>query len=128
VTEPNAGKPRRKFTDDFCADAIGLATSSQTTIAQTARDLGMGDTLLGGWIAAAKAPETSLTMSEPTELATHRRENRRLLQQTLHSRRLRVVSSTNWHRSRRATEANGLAPGHWSTVRLIFTFAEGPAP
>ena len=78
MTEPNARKPRRKFTVEFRADAVRLATSSQTTIAQTARDLGIGDTLLRVWIASAKTPETSLTMSERTELATLRRENRRL--------------------------------------------------
>ena len=78
MTEPNPRRPRRKFTEEFRADAIRLATSSQTTIAQTARDLSIGDTLLRGWIAAAKTPETSLTMNERTELATLRRENRRL--------------------------------------------------
>ena len=78
MTEPNARKPRRQFTAEFKADAVRLATTSQTSIAQTARDLGIGDTLLRVWIAAAKTPETSLTMSERTELATLRRENRRL--------------------------------------------------
>ena len=78
MTEPNARKPRRQFTAEFKADAVRLATTNQTSIAQTARDLGIGDTLLRVWIAAAKTPETSLTMSERTELATLRRENRRL--------------------------------------------------
>jgi len=68
MTEPNPRQPRRKFTAEFRADAVRVATSSQTTIAQTARDLGFGDTLLRVWIAAAKTPETSLTMSERTEL------------------------------------------------------------
>jgi transposase len=68
----------RQFTAEFKADAVRLATTSQTSIAQTARDLGIGATLLRGWIAAAKAPETSLTMSERTALAALRRENRGL--------------------------------------------------
>jgi transposase len=55
-----------------------LATTSQTSIAQTARDLSIGDTLLRVWIAAARAPETTLTPDERTELATLRREVRRL--------------------------------------------------
>ena len=78
MTEPTPRRPRRQFTAEFKADAVRLATTSQTSIAQTARDLGIGDTLLRVWIAAAKTPETSLTMSERTELATLRRENRRL--------------------------------------------------
>ena len=78
MTEPTPRKPRRQFTAEFRADAVRLATTSQTSIAQTARDLGIGDTLLRVWIAAAKTPDTSLTMSERTELATLRRENRRL--------------------------------------------------
>ena len=78
MTEPNPRRPRRKFTAEFRADAVRLATTSQSTIAQTARDLDIGDTLLRVWIAAAKTPETSLTMNERTELATLRREVRRL--------------------------------------------------
>ena len=78
MTEPIARKPRRKFTVEFRADAVRLATSSQTSIAQTARDLGIGDTLLRVWIAAARAPEKTLTPDERTELATLRREVRRL--------------------------------------------------
>ena len=54
MTEPSSRRPGRKFTAEFRADAVRLATSSQTTIAQTARDLGIGDTLLRIWIAAAK--------------------------------------------------------------------------
>ena len=56
MTEPNGRKPHRKITDHFRADPVRLATSSQTTIAQTACVLGIGDTLLRGWIAAATAP------------------------------------------------------------------------
>ena len=43
MTEPNARKPRRQFTAEFKADAVRLATTNQTSIAQTARDLGIGD-------------------------------------------------------------------------------------
>jgi transposase len=78
MTEPNPRRPRRQFTAEFRADAVRLATTSQTSIAQTARDLGIGDTLLRVWIAAARAPEKTLTPDERTELATLRREVRRL--------------------------------------------------
>ena len=57
MTEPTPRKPRRQFTAEFRADAVRLATISQTSSAQAARVLGIGDTLLRGWIAAARAPE-----------------------------------------------------------------------
>ena len=78
MTEPTPRRPRRQFTAEFKADAVRLATTNQTSIAQTARDLGIGDTLLRVWIAAARAPEKTLTPDERTELATLRREVRRL--------------------------------------------------
>jgi transposase len=70
MTEPNPRRPRRQFTAEFRADAVRLATTSQTSIAQTARDLGIGDTLLRVWIAAARAPEKTLTPDERKEALT----------------------------------------------------------
>ena len=71
-------RARRKYTPEFKADAVRLATGGTTTIAQTARDLGIGDNLLRTWISAAREPQQGLTADERTELATLRREVRRL--------------------------------------------------
>jgi transposase len=76
--EPKPRRPRRQFTAELRADAVRLATSSQISIAHTASDLGIGDTMLLVWIAAAKTPETSLIVSKRTELVTLRPESRRL--------------------------------------------------
>ena len=78
MQETTPKRPRKKYTAEFRADAVQLATAPNTTIAQTARDLGIGDTLLRVWIKAASNPKDSLTDSERTELAQLRRENRRL--------------------------------------------------
>ena len=78
MTDSKPVRPRRKFTAEFKADAVRLATSGSTSIAQTARDLGIGDTLLRTWIDAARSPRNALTDDERTELASLRREVRRL--------------------------------------------------
>lgn len=78
MTESSPARPRRTFTPEFKADAVRLATTPGTTIAQTARDLGIGDSLLRSWIKAAREPRNELTADERTELAALRRENRRL--------------------------------------------------
>ena len=39
MTESSPARPRRTFTPEFKADAVRLATTPGTTIAQTARDL-----------------------------------------------------------------------------------------
>jgi transposase-like protein len=44
MTEPNPRRPRRQFTAEFRADAVRLATNSQTRKAQLARDVGLDDT------------------------------------------------------------------------------------
>lgn len=78
MNEASPTRPRRKFSPEFKADAVRLATAPGTTIAQTARDLGIGDTLLRNWIRAARHQSNELTSDERTELAALRRENRRL--------------------------------------------------
>ena len=72
-------KPRRQFTDEFKADAVRMATAERANIAQTARDLGLADSLLRSWIKAERAGITgALSEDERSELARLRRENRRL--------------------------------------------------
>ena len=77
MTDTNV-RPRRRYTPEFKADAVRLATSASSTVAQTARDLGVGDTLLRTWISASREPRNDLSHDERTELAMLRREVRRL--------------------------------------------------
>lgn len=71
--------PRRKYTKEFKTDAIRMATASGANIAQAARDLGNGDSLLRSWIRTFRERDAGgLTEDERAELARLRRENRRL--------------------------------------------------
>jgi transposase-like protein len=78
MSEANSRRPRRTFTPEFKADAVRLATAPGTSIAQTARDLGLADSLLRSWIKEVRQPSSGLTQDERSELAALRRENRRL--------------------------------------------------
>jgi transposase len=70
---------RRRFTDEFKADAVRLARQPGMTVAQTARDLGIADSLLRSWIKAAEHPAgNALREDERQELARLRREVRNL--------------------------------------------------
>ena len=78
MTDPKSRRPRRTYTPEFKADAVRVATAPGTNIAQTARDLGVGDALLRNWIKAAKEPQSTLSTDERAELAALRRRVRRL--------------------------------------------------
>ncbi len=72
-------KPRRQYTDEFRADAVRMAAAEHANIAQTARDLGLADSLLRKWIKASRTePASGLSGDERAELAHLRREVRRL--------------------------------------------------
>jgi transposase len=79
MTASNTRRPRRTFTAEFKADAVRLATAPDRTIAQTARDLGIGENVLSNWIRASRQqPQGELIADEREELAQLRREVRRL--------------------------------------------------
>ena len=79
MTKKKKMPARRSYTAEFKADAVRLATAPGANIAQTARDLGIGDTLLRNWIRTArKSAGGGLSSDERAELARLRRENRRL--------------------------------------------------
>ena len=79
MTKKKSVPARRSYNAEFKADAVRLATVPGTNIAQTARDLGIGDTLLRNWIRATRGRASGgLSVDERTELAQLRRENRRL--------------------------------------------------
>lgn len=75
-------RPRRSFTDDFKAGAVGLVLDEGKTIAQVARDLDLTATSLSNWVEQARADrsngKTGLTTEERAELSKLRKENREL--------------------------------------------------
>ena len=79
MTKKKSIPARRTYTPEFRTDAVRLATASGANIAQTARDLGIGDSLLRSWIRAARERASGgLSSDERAELAKLRREVRRL--------------------------------------------------
>ncbi|WP_396249368.1 transposase [Gordonia malaquae] len=46
-------RPRRVFTDEFKADAVAMVTQLGRPRAEVARDLGIGESTLGRWVASA---------------------------------------------------------------------------
>lgn len=77
------GRPS-KYPEEFRREAVELARSSDRSIAETARSLGISDGTLGNWINAAKAQErrdadpSALSDSERDELTRLRRETAQL--------------------------------------------------
>ena len=63
------------------ADAVALVLDGDLTVAQVARDLGVGEGSLGNWVRQARidrGDRPGLTTAERTELAQLRRENAKL--------------------------------------------------
>ena len=90
------GKSRRSFTADYKVEAAHRVIDTDRTIAQVARDLDIGEQLLGKWVRAERArqiaattapadPDSALTESERSEL--HRlRQRVREQEHKLHER------------------------------------------
>jgi transposase len=68
------------YPEEFRAEAIRLARSSDETIAQIAADLGISDQTLRNWVKqdADAGRKSGLTSDERTELRELRRQNRKL--------------------------------------------------
>jgi transposase-like protein len=78
-----ATRKRRKFTEQFKADAVQLVRAGGRSIPQVAADLDLTETSLREWvrraeIEAGEGPPGALTQAEREELVRLRRENRRL--------------------------------------------------
>ena len=73
-------RPRRRFDDDFKAQAVRLVLDEGTSVGGVARDLDLTETALREWVNRARADrtkgKTGLTTAEREELARLRRENR----------------------------------------------------
>ena len=79
--EKPAKRPRRKFSDEFKRDAVEIVNSSDKSIAQVARELGIYDSTLGSWVKQDeinRGVRDGVTTSEREEVAELRRENARL--------------------------------------------------
>ena len=76
-------RKRRKFTDEFKAEAVRLARESGKSVGQIARDLDLVESVLRRWVEQAQieeghGPAGALTRAEREELAQLRRENKQL--------------------------------------------------
>jgi transposase len=73
-------RARRQFTEEFRAGAVRLVLDEGKTIAQVARDLDLGSSVLATWVKRARADrtkgKTGLTSEERAELAALRKELR----------------------------------------------------
>ena len=73
-------RPRRRFDDDFKAQAVRLVLDEGKSVGGVARDLDLTETALREWVKRAQADRTKgrtgLTSAEREELARLRRENR----------------------------------------------------
>jgi transposase len=73
-------RPRRRFDDEFKAQAVRLVLEEGQTVSAVARDLDLTETALRAWVRRSRADRategTTLTTSEREELARLRKENR----------------------------------------------------
>jgi transposase len=82
---PPTRRPRRRFDDDFKAQAVRLVLDEGKSVGAVARDLDLTETALRVWVKQAQADRskgrTGLTTAEREELARLRKENRILAEE-----------------------------------------------
>lgn len=72
-------RTRRKFTDEFKADAVALVEESGGEIAKVARELGIYDSSLGNWVRQARErADGEPTVEERGEIRELKRELERV--------------------------------------------------
>lgn len=76
-------RQRRRFTDEYKAEAVRLVLENDMTVAHAARDLDLTESSLRNWVKQARADEGSgpagaATSAELEELRRLRREVRQL--------------------------------------------------
>ena len=73
-------RQKRVFTPEYRAEAVQLVLAVDKPIAEIARDLGIGESTLGNWVAKAKengvVQDKLLDVNERAELKRLREENR----------------------------------------------------
>lgn len=76
------GAKRKSYTPQYRREAARLVIDTGRTIAEVAREIGVGEQLLGRWVAAERArmddPPAALDADERAELERLRRENAQL--------------------------------------------------
>jgi transposase len=81
-TTPGSRRPRRRFDNDFKAQAVRLVLDEGKSIGAVARDLDLTETALREWVQRARANRTrgrtGLTTAEREELTQLRKDNRQL--------------------------------------------------
>lgn len=79
MSSTSNGRPRRKFTDEFKAEAVAMVEASGGQIAKVARELGIYDSSLGNWVRQAKEEaEGAPSVTERAEIRELRRELERV--------------------------------------------------
>jgi transposase len=80
MAETPPRRPRRRFDEDFKAQAVRLVLDEGKSVGSVARDLDLTETALREWVKRARADrtrgKTGLTTAEREELTRLRRENR----------------------------------------------------
>jgi len=75
MSSRSGGRPRRKFTAEFKAEAVRLVEDSGGQIAKVARELGIYDSSLGNWVRQAREEaEGAPTAAERAEIRDLKRE------------------------------------------------------
>lgn len=73
-------RQKRVFTPEYRAEAVQLVLSADKPVAEIARDLGIGESTLGNWVAKAKekgvVQDKPLDVGERAELKRLREEYR----------------------------------------------------
>ena len=80
MADSKGRRPRRRFDEDFKAQAVRLVLDEGKSVTAVARDLDLTRTALHHWVEQARADrsggKTGLTTTEREELTRLRRENR----------------------------------------------------
>ncbi len=76
------GAKRKSYTPNYRREAAHLVIDTGRTIAEVARDIGVGEALLGRWVAIERSrmddPPAAMDVDERAELERLRRENAEL--------------------------------------------------
>ena len=119
--EKSGRSKRRRFSDEYKAEAVRLVGSSGKGIGAIARELGLGETALRRWVQqaeidAGRGPTGALTTSEREELGHLRRENQRL--------RILAVSRAGFYAWRRRPPARRTRQDGTLAVAVAAIYAE----
>ncbi len=81
MEEQQTQRSRRKFSDEFKRDAVEIVRSSDKSIAEVARELGIYDSSLGSWVRqdqVDRGEREGVSSDDKDRLSELERENARL--------------------------------------------------